>query len=144
MAVMTLHPGRLRGEWAVPPSKSIAHRALILSALTGGGQVTPLISSQDMLATQDCLEGLKGSALYPCRESGSTLRFMIPLALLKTGGGVFTGLLKRALGLLEQKVPRLIVLASSDAELDAAFAQLPGRLDGAGLIALQPGLAVEV
>ncbi len=53
-------------------------------------------------------------------------------------------LLKRALGLLEQKVPRLIVLASVEAELDAAFAQLPERLDGAGLIALQPGLAVEV
>lgn len=91
MAVITLRPGDLRGDWAVPPSKSIAHRALILSFLTGGGEVTPVIPSQDMLATRDCLNGLGGEAVYPCRESGSTLRFMIPLALLKTGGGLFTG-----------------------------------------------------
>ncbi len=53
-------------------------------------------------------------------------------------------LLARAQTLLEQRVPRLIALASIEAEFDAAFAQLPERLDGAGLIALQPGLAVEV
>ena len=88
MAVTTVNPGKWQGMMTVPPSKSIAHRALILSALTGGGQVRPLIPSQDMLATQDCL---KFTGEYPCRESGSTLRFMIPLALLKTGGGHFTG-----------------------------------------------------
>lgn len=91
MAVIDLPPRTIRGVVEVPPSKSIAHRALILSFLTGGGAVTPIIPSQDMLATQDCLAGLAGSARYPCRESGSTLRFMIPLALLKTEGGLFTG-----------------------------------------------------
>ncbi|MBQ8537969.1 MAG: 3-phosphoshikimate 1-carboxyvinyltransferase [Clostridia bacterium] len=88
MAVTCVNPGKWQGTLTVPPSKSIAHRALILSALTGGGQVTPIIPSQDMLATQACLH-FDGE--YPCRESGSTLRFMIPLALLKTGGGHFTG-----------------------------------------------------
>lgn len=88
MAVITVNPGKWQGTMTVPPSKSIAHRALILSALTGGGEITPIIPSQDMLATQDCL---KFNGQYPCRESGSTLRFMIPLALLKSGGGHFTG-----------------------------------------------------
>lgn len=46
--------------------------------------------------------------------------------------------------LLKRATPRLIALAGNDAELDAAFAQLQPMLEGAGLIALEPGLAVEV
>ncbi len=54
------------------------------------------------------------------------------------------GLAERAGHLVDGVIPRLIALAGDDAELDAAFAQLPPKLDGAGLIALEPGLAVEV
>lgn len=46
--------------------------------------------------------------------------------------------------LVERAIPGLIALAGADGELDAAFARLPPKLDGAGLIALEPGLAVEV
>ncbi len=46
--------------------------------------------------------------------------------------------------LIEHTMPRLIALAGGDGELDAVFAQLPARLDGTGLVALEPGLAVEV
>ena len=46
--------------------------------------------------------------------------------------------------LVEAVMPRLIALAGADAELDAAFAALPSRLDGTALLALEPGLAVEV
>lgn len=54
------------------------------------------------------------------------------------------GLAQRGEQLVEVVIPRLIALAADDAALDAAFAQLPPKLDGAGLIALEPGLAVEV
>lgn len=71
----------LSGEVAMPPSKSAAHRALICSFLSGGGSVAPLISSNDMRATVGVIEGLKnGEKTLNCIESGSTLRFMIPVA----------------------------------------------------------------
>ena len=46
--------------------------------------------------------------------------------------------------LLDVSRPRLIALASEDQELDAAISELAEHLDGAGLSALEPGLAVEV
>lgn len=54
------------------------------------------------------------------------------------------GLAQRGTMLVDKAIPRLIALAGTDAELDAAFAQLPPKLDGAGLVALEPGMAVEV
>ena len=70
-----------RGSVTVPPSKSAAHRALICSFLAGGGSVNPIISSNDMKATLQAIDAIKnGSELCDCIESGSTLRFMIPVA----------------------------------------------------------------
>lgn len=54
------------------------------------------------------------------------------------------GLAERGEQVVERAIPRLIALAGVDAELDAAFSRLPPKLDGAGLVALEPGLAVEV
>ena len=92
----------LTGEICAPPSKSMAHRLLILAALSGGRcKVDNLDYSEDVLAMLDCLKALGASVktdggtaeidgsdflndpasdLY-CRESGNTLRFMIPLCL---------------------------------------------------------------
>ena len=71
----------LNGSVTVPPSKSAAHRALICSFLAGGGCVAPIIDSKDMLATQQVINALKnGESTCDCIESGSTLRFMIPVA----------------------------------------------------------------
>lgn len=71
----------LNGEITMPPSKSAAHRALICSFLSGGGAVSPLISSNDMRATVGVIDSLKnGENVLNCIESGSTLRFMIPVA----------------------------------------------------------------
>lgn len=53
-------------------------------------------------------------------------------------------LMRRGEQLVDAVIPRLIALAGSDAEVEAAFIQLPAKLDGAGLLALSPGLAVEV
>lgn len=93
---------QLAGEISAPPSKSMAHRLLLLAALTGGKcKVKGLSYSEDVLAMLDCLQSLgavctrdgfdvevDGSHFleYPaadldCRESGNTLRFLIPLCL---------------------------------------------------------------
>ncbi len=92
----------LSGEITAPPSKSMAHRMLILAALSGGRcKVDNLDYSEDVLAMLDCLKALGASAETDgnaavidgsgflkapasdlcCRESGNTLRFMIPLCL---------------------------------------------------------------
>ena len=95
-------PCKLKGNINAPPSKSMAHRYLIGAALSKEKCVISGIDySEDILATIDCLKALGAeihtendtvfinpenfmrtteSVLY-CRESGSTLRFFIPLAL---------------------------------------------------------------
>ncbi len=115
---VTITPSALAGTVRVPPSKSQAHRLLIAAALAHGASlIRGLAPSKDMEATRRCLEELgaefqetdrglvvQGMAAghtsplrrlaYPrldCGESGSTLRFLIPVALAVRGGGVFTG-----------------------------------------------------
>lgn len=101
---VTIHPGRAVGSVTVPPSKSMAHRLLICAGLAEGtSKISGLDYSEDILATIDCLRALGVSCAVDgdtvtvvgtdllqaepretlcCRESGSTLRFFIPLALL--------------------------------------------------------------
>ena len=115
---ITITPTRLEGTVTPPPSKSQAHRALIAAALADGESVISNVAlSQDIEATLNCLDGLgarferdgntvtvhgmAASAMSPlrrlayphldCGESGSTLRFLIPIALAVRGGGIFTG-----------------------------------------------------
>ena len=111
---VTITPGRLSGTITPPPSKSQAHRLIIAAALAGGESVVSNVAfSQDILATLSCMEqlgakweqldsstirvtgitGPKSGELprFDCGESGSTLRFLIPIALAVAGGGVFTG-----------------------------------------------------
>ena len=93
---LTILPGALSGTVAPPPSKSQAHRLLICAALAGEGSVLRnLADSQDIQATRRCLETLMTNSdpqpVLDCGESGSTLRFLIPIALALRGGGVFTG-----------------------------------------------------
>lgn len=81
MSVVKISKSRLSGEVTAPPSKSAAHRALICSFLAGEGTVSPIISSKDMQATTGVINSLKnGEKVLNCIESGSTLRFMIPVA----------------------------------------------------------------
>ncbi len=93
---LILKPARLRGAVTPPPSKSQAHRVMIAAALAGGeSRLSNPAFSQDILATKRCLEALKtpssGLPLLDCGESGSTLRFLLPLSLVLRGGGIFTG-----------------------------------------------------
>ena len=99
------------GCFNAPPSKSYAHRLLICSALSGGEcSVSNVSRSEDVYATIDCIRALgtefsfsdgkicfekndlkKSNNIFSCRESGSTLRFMIPIALSRGGAFEFRG-----------------------------------------------------
>ena len=102
MKTVLLKNSRPNGTVVVPPSKSAAHRALFCSFLAGGGDVSPIIDSNDMKATVGVLDALKGGKeTLDCIESGSTLRFAIPVAaaLGKSVRFVGSGLLpQRPLG----------------------------------------------
>ena len=97
---VTITPAKLKGAVTPPPSKSQAHRAVLALALSGGeGKLSNLSPSQDICATQSCVAALKsgtptgldGLPMLDCGESGSTLRFLIPVALALRGGGCFMG-----------------------------------------------------
>ena len=98
-----IEKGIAEGKMLAPPSKSMAHRLLICGAMTEKSRILGIEFSEDILATLDCLRALgarvetEGSAVtvgglcpdrFPenakllCRESGSTMRFFIPLCLL--------------------------------------------------------------
>ena len=101
--MINLKVNKLQGEVVIPPSKSLAHRALVLASMAKQEVVINNISySNDILATISCLKNLginitmledsvlvkpskiKKVADLNCKESGTTLRFMIPYALLQS------------------------------------------------------------
>ena len=122
----TFKPCLLQGSVDAPPSQSMAHRYLIGAALSGEKcTLTGVDFSEDILASIDCLRALgakitanldrveidpKGfmqteSPILECRESGSTLRFFIPLALCLDKEVTLHGserLLERPLGIYEE------------------------------------------
>ena len=92
-----INPQKLFGAVTPPPSKSMSHRAMLAQMLCEKpGVIMNLGDSQDIQATGRCLEALRGSTgealpLLDCGESGSTLRFLIPVALAVKKGARFTG-----------------------------------------------------
>ena len=88
--VKVIEPGRRAGTVVVPSSKSIAHRELIAAALSG--VEPPLIrgESKDTLATRNCLQAMMaGEPVWPCGESGTTLRLLEPIAGVMGWKGFF-------------------------------------------------------
>ena len=90
---LLLTPSSLRGTVTVPPSKSLLHRELICRFLAGQVTELPLHAAQDVLATYRGLACLTAPApLVDCGDSGSTLRFLLPLFMaLGRTDAVFTG-----------------------------------------------------
>ena len=98
---LTIKKSIAKGSLVVPPSKSYAHRLLIAGALSNGiTNIENVELSQDILATLNNLkyfnkdinflnkvvtinqsEKVFKEPVFDCLESGSTLRFLIPLAL---------------------------------------------------------------
>ena len=99
MSSVRIHPKNLNGTVEVPPSKSYLHRAIICGTLSGKSiKISPVIYSDDVLATINSMKCLgadidifensikingfipsKNSVKINCLDSGSTLRFLIPL-----------------------------------------------------------------
>ena len=119
MKSLVITPNSLKGEVVIPSSKSIGHREIICSGLASGKSIVDNISiSKDIEAT---IEGLKSfgakineipskfqgrcafsiegtdgkinlkNKIINCKESGSTLRFLIPLGILSNEKIIFTG-----------------------------------------------------
>lgn len=114
MTKYRLKPSRLKGEVTVPPSKSMAHRAVICASLAPGrSRISNIQLSDDIQATIEgmrafgavilqedsvlTIDGVgrrtssKRSETIDCNESGSTLRFLVPLATLFEGPMHFIG-----------------------------------------------------
>ncbi|MGD9909526.1 MAG: 3-phosphoshikimate 1-carboxyvinyltransferase [Candidatus Izemoplasmatales bacterium] len=121
-----IRPKPLKGSVVIPPSKSQSHRAIIAASLSRGKSVISNIAySEDVLATIGAMEklgakftksehelvvtGIKKISVsddnfVECNESGSTLRFIIPIFALAKEKVVFTGkrsLFKRPMSVYE-------------------------------------------
>ncbi|MBF8982507.1 3-phosphoshikimate 1-carboxyvinyltransferase [Lutibacter sp. B2] len=112
MKCIKIIPNKLNGQVQIPPSKSMSHRAIICGGLSNGiSNIDNIAFSKDIIAT---LEGMKSfgvkvdervnkisikgnESLYlinnkiHCGESGSTLRFLIPMAGIMGRKVTFTG-----------------------------------------------------
>lgn len=86
-------PHTLVGSVDAVASKSHGHRLLIAAALSQKPtNVTINTSSQDIEATQNCLEQLDAPMpVLDCGESGSTLRFLLPVAMALKDQALFMG-----------------------------------------------------
>lgn len=115
MADLKIYPSNLKGEVKIPPSKSMAHRAIICAALSDGLCIIENIDySDDIIATIDAMNSLgakivkhkdyievigaygsdekpQETRIIDCNESGSTLRFLVPISLLFKGSSKFIG-----------------------------------------------------
>ncbi len=117
---VTIKPNKLSGKIQIPPSKSLSHRAIIAAALAEGESIiSNVLYSKDILATIDAMRAcgaeikeysdhlvIHGSkvkrvkSIINANESGSTIRFMIPIALVSDEEIEFRGenhLVKRPL-----------------------------------------------
>ena len=129
MSIVEIENSILAGEVTAPPSKSAAHRALVCSFLAGGGTVKPIINSNDMRATVGVINSLRNNEkVLNCIESGSTMRFMIPVAAALGRNVEFIGegsLLSRTLGEYMELLPKHNAAVKSNGYLPL---EISGRL----------------
>ena len=160
---VSIKPGIAHGRITAPPSKSMAHRLLISAAMAKGVSVIRGISDcEDVRATLDCMRSLgvvaeqvgdvvtvhgqnmrecMPSGILRCRESGSTLRFMIPIALLSGNTVMFTGaagLMSRPMGVYKTLcAERGMVYLSDGASITVKGPLTPGDYSVVGNISSQ-------
>ena len=119
-----LYPTRLTGTVTAPPSKSAWHRALICRFLAG--QPLPArLSGDDVKHTLAGLRALqRDEKVVDCGDSGSTLRFLLPLAMaLGRRGTTFTGSSR----LLERPLSAPYPVERTERGYRAAAPLTPGR-----------------
>lgn len=112
MEEIKITPNKLKGDVKIPPSKSMAHRAIICASLSKGISIISNIDfSDDMIATINAMRTLgtkieinentltidgtntfsKKGGTIDCNESGSTLRFLVPISIAKHNKINFVG-----------------------------------------------------
>lgn len=114
MQKITIKPTNLSGTVKIPPSKSLGHRGIISAALSKGiSKISNVQYSKDIIATLNIMEQLGAkierkadeliidgrnifnrideNVTFQCNESGSTLRFLVPIALVNEGSYTFDG-----------------------------------------------------
>lgn len=119
---VTIEPSVLKGKLETVSSKSVSHRVLISAALgEETSEIDHLLDAMDIRATRDALNALglhatatrayggkpkdRRGVTIDAGESGSTLRFMIPIAMLQKEPVTFIGkgrLPKRPLSVYER------------------------------------------
>ncbi|MGI5891720.1 MAG: 3-phosphoshikimate 1-carboxyvinyltransferase [Bacillota bacterium] len=161
MKSLEIFPTKLEGQLVIQPSKSISHRVLICAALAHGKSLLCRVGdSLDIQATKDGLREMglanfsdfgsvleirgygglskKKKAIVDCKESGSTLRFLLPLALacdietFFTGSGrlfhrpmrPFIEALVKGGAIIEEKADGIMVKG----RLAAGIYQIPGHI----------------
>lgn len=179
-ANVLIEPAPLSGTVAAIPSKSMAHRMLILSALCSGiTDVACDALSEDIMATLRCLKalgapamatttglrmvpvtvgGIKRSPKLDVGESGSTLRFLLPVIAALSCDATITGhgrLSKRPLSPLDEQLGQHGVTLSKagafpltvSGKLTAGTFELPGNVSSqhaSGLLMAAPLLDGDV
>ena len=123
---ITIKPGTAFGRIKAHPSKSDAHRLIIAAALSKGeSEIKEIEQSEDIKATVNAVKQLGATCVFngnnlkitasgarlsdgaviDCNESGSTLRFMIPILLIFNKKATLIGsprLFERPLGIYEK------------------------------------------
>ena len=157
---VNVEPSQLNGTVAIPPSKSDVHRAIICGALSRGKCViSPVDLSEDIKATIGCVETLgakvnisegvltiDGSEMFKgnnyqifCNESGSLLRFIIPVVSAVGISATFTGagrLPERPIGIYLDCLPKAGVKCTTksglpltvEGQLQAGTFEIPGNV----------------
>ncbi len=176
MSDVRVYPGSPSGSLTAPPSKSAAHRALICAALAKGeSEVTPVSDSTDMEATLGVLAAMGQRAerdgktvrfrgmpwaerpvTLNCRESGSTLRFLLPVAAALGLSATFLGegrLPERPIDVLTEQLSQHSISVTGDGmpfsisgKLTAGVFSLPGDVSSqfiSGLLFALPLLSQD-
>ena len=139
---LRLYPAPLRGAVTPPPSKSLLHRQLICLAQAGEFPCPP-DPADDVLATVRGLWALyhQPEPAIDCGASGSTLRFLLPLAMARGQVGTrFTGTRR----LLARPLPGDWGLAATENGLRVTRPLSPGRIPVDGTLASRPYVALTL
>lgn len=148
------------GTVNVPPSKSDVHRAIICAAMANGvSRISPVALSNDIKATIGCIKSLGAdavlennvltvdgtnmyknkTALLDCGESGSTLRFFIPIAAVGNINATFVGkgkLPQRPIGIFTEALPKAGTVCKTEGglpleikgQLKSGIFEIPGNV----------------
>jgi len=162
LSTLKIQRSTFNGTLSAPPSKSFSHRAIICGALSGSKcNISPMLFSEDIFATTYAMREIganinicenmleiesfkpnNNTTIIDCRDSGSTLRFLIPIVAALGLNAVF----KRSLSLAKRPIITFLEILSkagikfemcSDLSLKISGSLRPGKFFVPGNITSQ-------